>query len=89
MECPPFISIEKIQSQLKSFIFHYFISFSLFLLLSLEEKRISYVESTGNDIKKLISNTAPESTKVLKSVILSFSFLFSTIYDFIFGLQQF
>ena len=88
MECPPFISIEKIQSQRKKAssrvsFFHYSYYFPW------KKKRISYVESTGNDIKKLISNTAPESTKVLKSVILSFSFLFSTIHDFIFGLQQF
>ena len=44
------------KSQLKSFTFS-------FLLFYMEEKQTCFVESSDSDIKKLVANAVPESTK--------------------------
>ena len=54
--CPPIISVVEKQSQLKSFTF-------TSLLFYMGEKQIRFVESSDNEIKKLVANAVPESTK--------------------------
>ena len=54
--CPPIISVEKKQIQLKSFTFSS-------LLFYIGEKQIRFAKSSDNEIKKLVANAVPESTK--------------------------
>ena len=58
--CPPIISVKKKQSQRKKAARE----FQLFILIIyIEEKQTRFVESSNSDIKKLVANAVPESTK--------------------------
>ena len=66
---PPIISVEKKERQRTRAgqEFHFFLS----LLQNVGGKRSNFVEFTCSDIKKMISNTGPESKKKSTNFLLS------------------